>query len=85
MSKAASAARNVSRGVTSSTTRPVGIVYGKSAARSMFVKRTSIGSSASLRAIASMVPSMIQLVIAIGARMGPLPHLLVSTIFTSKA
>jgi hypothetical protein len=30
-----------------------------------------------------MVPSMIQLVIAIGARIGPLPHLLVSATFTS--
>ncbi len=35
--------------------------------------------------MASIVPSITQLVMAIGARMGPLPHLLVSATFTSKA
>ena len=33
--------------------------------------------------MASIVPSITQLVMAIGARIGPLPTLLVSTTFTS--
>ena len=38
---------------------------------SMLMRRTSIASRPSLRAIASMVPSMTQLAMPMGARIGP--------------
>ncbi len=45
----------------------------------MLRRRTSIGSSSRARAIASIVPSVTQLQISIGARYGPAGHLFVST------
>ena len=57
----------------------VAVVYGRSVSESMFRRRTSTGSSPSARAIASIVPSVTQLQISIGARYGPDGHLFVST------
>ncbi len=45
----------------------------------MFRRRTSIGSNPSARATASIVPSVTQLQISIGARYGPDGHLFVRT------
>ncbi len=84
-SNAASAASRVSRGVTSSSTGPAGIVHGISPAPSMLRRRTSIGSKPSARATASIVPSITQLAIDIGARIGAEPHLLVSTTRMSQS
>ena len=81
---AASPASRVSRGVMSASTSPVAMVYGKSCGCSMLSRRTATGSSSSARAIASIVPSITQLVIAMGARIGPLPTLLVNSTLTSK-
>ena len=54
-------------------------MYGRSDSAIMFRRRTSTGSSPSARAMASMVPSVTQLQISIGARYGPAGHLFVST------
>ena len=50
---------------------------GRSALLIEFSRRTTTGSSASSRAIASIVPSMIHDALAIGARIGPAGHLVV--------
>ena len=73
----------VSRGVMSASTSPVAMVYGRSPGSIMLMRRTATGSSCRLRAMASIVPSITQLVTDMGARIGPLPTLLDSTTFTS--
>ena len=66
-------------------TTPVTVTNGRSVAAIELTRRTATGSSASARAIASIVPSMIHDALAIGARIGPESGRTILTAVLSKS